>query len=182
MSTSSERDDEPLDLPDEDDCPPRRTGAPAWAWVLLGVCGVAAIGAAMLCTGAVVWVATRAVDEGADPSAAKRGDLTLREVTVQHPETAVAVRVSVSLSDFWIEAYRNSADTHYSLVLTDATRRTPFRAWVLKDSADGRRIYALCKDGSSRWMTLKILRVGPDGTPTKPSGYGCAVVGIVDDR
>ena len=171
---------EPLELPaDEDPRPRRRTrpqktsAVPVWVWVLLGV---GAVGAVVVCAG-LLWIGK----SGADLfSGKKKGDMNMKEFKLQNPTGVVTVRARVSLSNYWNYQYLSSGETHHGLNLSDPTYK--IHAWVSKNSAEGNRIYNLCKDGSEHWMTLKVHRVGPDGTAT-PSGHeGTAVLEILDDK
>jgi hypothetical protein len=111
-------------------------------------------------------------------------DMTLREFVIQKPHwlQTRGVHVDCTLDTYYGGLYHLEAETHYSVCL-DAVDGPPQRcyAYVLKQNdSRGRIIFDLLKDGRTKRLTLKLMRIGPQGMMADTESdhfYIAAIVG-----
>jgi hypothetical protein len=141
--------------------PPRApvSRATALGWVVFAVlAGVFLFGAGVL-VGFVL--NSRPVSDGASgsPRTESQG-MTLAAYLAQRPATPTRITCDCRLKNYYNFAYRDAAETHYSVGLGDVGIDN---AWVPKDSEAGRRIFAILKDGRTHTLTLEVVLQGPNG-------------------
>jgi hypothetical protein len=113
---------------------------------------------------------------------ARREGMTLAAYLAQRPDKPTVLgELSCKLDNYYNFDYRDSAQTHYSVNLFSEVSFTHAHAWVSKDSAAGRRIFAALQDGRAHPLTLKVVLEGPYGTPTPPGRQEMAIVEVMDD-
>jgi hypothetical protein len=109
-----------------------------------------------------------------------KGEMLLKPFAIQRPVEGAVIRANVEIGNYWNYSYGQCAATHHSLTLSDESSTE--RAWVAKDSPEGKAIYAICKDGQRHTMTLKVRYVGPNGQAIPPGEQGIAVVKVLSEQ
>src|SRR5262249_29339582 len=123
--------------------------------------------------------------KSAPPSdkSAPPGDMTIKQYVLQKPAGPTALRINCEMTTYYNFAYDISAATHYSFRITDDSELVGVHAFAPKDSAHGRRLYDLLKDGQTIRVTVRVQRLGPSGDALPVEDDRCfALVGIVDAK
>jgi hypothetical protein len=79
-------------------------------------------------------------------------------------DETLALRAEATLSDYYNYQYRSAKATHYSISFEDhfANRRDRFHGYVPKDSALGKKLFDLVKDGQPHKLIVTIQRTGTE--------------------
>jgi hypothetical protein len=110
------------------------------------------------------------------------GVMPLKVWMVQTGSEKATFRLACQLSTYHNFEYDDTEPTHYSIDVSQAAPRVSAHAYAARNSAIGRRLYELLKDGRARWLTLELSAVGPDGkTPVTRSNGVFAITRIVKD-
>jgi hypothetical protein len=170
------------DWDDEDDDRPRRRQrrseprSPSTATIAVGVAGGLLL-AGCLVVGLIV-AFSGGTERGADGKPLPPADMTLKGFVLQKPEGPTAVQVECELDTYHNFAFRRTADTHHSFRLVGHDPFASAHGYAPKDSEHGRKLYELLKDGGKKRVTVKLQRVGPDGSPLPADHADCfALVG-----
>lgn len=75
-------------------------------------------------------------------------------------ETTYTVRAEAKLDDYYNYHYGRAKGTHYSVSLSDRLGEFSFHGYVTKDSALGKKLFEILKDGQEHRVTLTIERTG----------------------
>ncbi len=108
--------------------------------------------------------------------------MTLAAFLAQRPKAPTKVTVECRLENFYFGAYRETARSHYSLVLDDpwGLGSGHGHAYVPKHSRVGIQIFARLKDGERHRLTAVIVLQGPDGSRTPPDREEMAIVKVCE--
>lgn len=132
------------------------------------------------------WVAMIAACGGVGKpggAASPPGDMSLKEFILQKPSKPAAVQVDCRLDTYYNYAFSRCAETHYSFRVEGGSPSASAHAYAPKTSDYGKRLYEQLKSGSEQRMTLRLERVGPDGSALPAEHDSCfALVGIVDAK
>jgi hypothetical protein len=75
----------------------------------------------------------------------------------------VTLRVEAELSDYYGYEWRAAKETHYAIrCREESLSATPFTAYIARDSADGKKLHELLKDGEKHRVTVAIQRTGTE--------------------
>lgn len=75
----------------------------------------------------------------------------------------VTLRVEADLSDYYGYEWRAAKETHYAIrCREESLSATSFTAYIARDSADGKRLHELLKDGEKHRVTVAIQRTGTE--------------------
>jgi hypothetical protein len=105
--------------------------------------------------------------------------MSLKAYRAQRPAKPTRITGDCELSNMYHRAYRETADTHYSVMITQRDEIAYGAAWVPKESEAGRKIFGILKDGKSHHLTLEVVLQGPDGTPTPAGNEEMAIVSVI---
>ena len=110
----------------------------------------------------------------------REAEMTLAAFLAQRPAAPKTVAAECSLDNYYNFAYGDSAATHHSVRLYDRRTTTFAHAWAAKDSAAGKRLFALLSDGEEHPLVVKVALQGPDGKPNPPDRQELAILAVVE--
>lgn len=82
--------------------------------------------------------------------------MTFKAMEAQRPTQSQKFRVMVELADYYNYEFRDGQYYLYSLRLTEPDSYQSVYGYIKKDSADGKKIYEILKDGQKHPLILKI--------------------------
>lgn len=95
---------------------------------------------------------------------------------VAAPKEPTAFRVKAKLATYYNHDFRGGDDLYYSITLREDQPPSRVHGYILKGSADGKRLYQLLQDGKERPITLELQLTGPGGAPLQRPGNGVMTI------
>jgi hypothetical protein len=89
----------------------------------------------------------------------------LRTFIIQRPKGATRFRLQCELATHYHGEFFDCKDTHYSVLLKQEDPIELAHGFIAKNSAEGRKLFELLKDGRRHEVTLEFQNVGPYGQP-----------------
>ena len=98
------------------------------------------------------------------PATAGHNQLPLKVFTATAPEKPVTLRVTAELSTYFNYQYRNLRETHWSFQLREPNSGEFIHGYAEKESAEGKRLFALLQDGKQHDITVSVYCTGQVGS------------------
>jgi hypothetical protein len=106
----------------------------------------------------------------------------LRAFLIQRPQGATRFRLQCELGTFYHGEFFGCQGTHYSVRLKQEEPLELAHGFVPKDSAEGKKLFELLKDGKQHEMTVELQNVGPYGQPLeRPDAGVVSIVRVVSE-